>query len=210
MADKTKTHRIDPSKQLIAATALFVLAALLSRGADMTAWEEAVFLALYNTPQFLHPLFFAVTQAGSVYFFGLLLVIFLLFGRHQSTVRLLLTGALAYLVTGLAKDLWGRTRPHELLDIAYLDYTVRGPGFPSGHMALATALALTVARYLPPKYRWLIPVWIIGVGWSRVYLGLHAPLDILGGFAIGWAAYALFCHVRIYNRSNRPNKSRKK
>lgn len=209
MAAKTKKYRIDPTRQLLAAAGLFILAALLSRGADMTAWEQTLFKWLYHTPEFLQPAVFLVTQTGSVHFLGILLIVFLLLRRYQSMLRLLLTAALAYLATGLAKDLWGRLRPHELLDLAYLDYTVRGPGFPSGHMALATALALTVARYLPHKFRWVIPVWIIGVGWSRIYLGLHAPLDIVGGFAIGWAAYALFCHVRIYNRVNRLSRGKK-
>jgi membrane-associated phospholipid phosphatase len=32
-----------------------------------------------------------------------------------------------------------------------------------------------------------------------MYLGVHTPLDIVGGFAIGWGAYALFRHVRLYD-----------
>ena len=91
------------------------------------------------------------------------------------------------MITGVAKDLWGRARPNELLlDVVNLDYIVRGPGFPSGHMALATALAFTIGHYLPKKYHWVPIVWIVGVGLSRMYLGIHAPLDIVGGFAIGW------------------------
>ncbi len=215
---QTKTKKpfyLSPTHQLLLAIALFILVAAASRGADMTAWEVSVFNFIYGLPGFLQPFFFTITQAGSIHAAGILLVIFLLKKRHNAVIRLLLTAALAYLATGFAKDIWGRMRPNELLiDVVNLDYTVRGPGFPSGHMALATALALTVGRYLPKKYRWVIPVWIVGVGLSRVYLGIHAPLDIIGGFAIGWAAYALFCHVRIYNlvssNKSKPKKPRKK
>ncbi len=199
-AQKDRRFTFSPTYQLGAAVLLFVIAAMASRGADMMAWEVSVFHFVYDWPDFLHPLFFVVTQAGSIHAAGLLLVVYLWRQRYHSAVRLLLTATLAYLFTGFAKDIWGRARPNEfLLGVVNLDYVVRGPGFPSGHMALATALALTVGRYLPKKYQWIVPVWIVGVGLSRVYLGIHAPLDIIGGFAIGWAAYALFRHVRIYS-----------
>lgn len=202
MAAKTKSKKqtLSPTRQLLLALALLVAAILASRPAGMTDWEEVVFRVLYNTPEFARPAVVVITQAGSIYAMGVLLFIFFLMHRYQSMVRLLLTGMLAYLISGFAKDIWGRLRPHELLaGVVNLDYVVRGPGFPSGHVALATALALTVGRYLPSKYKWLVPVWIISVGWSRMYLGIHAPLDVVGGFAIGWLAYALFLHVRIYN-----------
>lgn len=166
----------------------------------MSAWEISLFQSVYGLPDFLHPIFFVVTQFGSIYVLALLLVLYLVKRHYHIVLRLLLTGTLAYLISGVAKDLWGRARPTELLfNVVNLDYTVRGPGFPSGHMALATALAFTLGHYLPKKYHWVPIVWIIGVGLSRMYLGVHAPLDILGGFAIGWGAYALFRHVRLYD-----------
>jgi membrane-associated phospholipid phosphatase len=64
-------------------------------------------------------------------------------------------------------------------------------------------MALVVGHYLPRKYHALIVCWIIGVAVSRVYLGVHLPADIIGGFAIGWASYALFMQVRIYDVSRK-------
>lgn len=209
---KTKEHiRLDPTHQLLLAVVLFIFTVGASRGADMMAWEVSTFHFIYGLPDFLRPFFLTVTQLGSIYVLGVLLAVYLYKKRYNVALRLLLTGLLAYLLTGFAKDIWGRLRPHELLPgVVNLDYVVRGPGFPSGHVAMATALALTVGHYLPRKYRWVVPVWIIGVALSRVYLGIHAPLDIIGGFAIGWAVYALFCHVRIYNLIPRKEKSEKK
>lgn len=181
----------------------------------MTGWEISLFQSIYNLPDFLRPVFLVITQTGSIYMLGLLLVLYLIKKHHHIVLRLLFTGTLAYLVTGVAKDLWGRARPNEILiDVVNLDYVVRGPGFPSGHTAMAAALALALMHYLPKRYRWIVPVWIVGVGLSRVYLGVHAPLDILGGFAIGWASYALFRHVRFYDikfgKKHSPKKSRSK
>lgn len=192
--------RLSPTHQLMGAIGLFALAVVLSRQAAMTSWEIEFFTVVYNTPPFIKPLVQLITQAGSVFFMGGVLTVFLLMRRYHSMIRVLMTGGLAYLVSGVAKDLWGRARPHELLGwVENLDFYVRGPGFPSGHTAMAAALAFMVGRYLPKKYHWVTPVWIVLVAWSRLYLGIHAPLDIVGGFAIGWGAYALFCHVRVYN-----------
>lgn len=191
-----------PTVQLIAAIILFIISVQLSRDASVPDWEVSLFRAVYDLPDFLRPIFFVITQFGSVLVLGLLLLLYFFRRRYHIVLRLLMTGTLAYLVSGLAKDMWGRIRPTEfLVDVINLDYIVRGPGFPSGHMALATALAFTVGHYLPKKYRWIVPVWIIGVGLSRMYLGIHFPLDILGGFAIGWGSYALFRHVRLYDIS---------
>src|SRR5690606_24736113 len=147
---------LTPTWQLVLAVALFAVSVGLSRGSALHTWEEELYLALYNTPAFLRPLFFVVTQAGTVYAFGVLLLLFVLLQRYHSVLRLLLTGILAYLLAGFAKSWWGRERPHELLGLLNLDYTVYGPGFPSGHVALATALAFTAGRYLPKRFRWVV------------------------------------------------------
>lgn len=202
-AAKTRI-KLTPTHQLMCALALFAAATLVSRGAGMHPWEISFFTAVYNWPDFLHPVFFAVTQLGSVHALAILLLGFLLAKRYHIVLKLLMTAALAYLVTGLAKDMWGRVRPHEfLLNVVNLDYVVRGPGYPSGHMALATAMALVVGYHLPRAHRWILVILLAAVGLSRMYLGIHAPLDIIGGFAIGWAAYALVRHVRIYNNIKR-------
>ncbi len=210
---KNKTNKIKinhPTIQLFAALVLFVASVLASRGSQMTPWEISLFQTVYGLPDFLRAFFIFVTQFGSIYVLGLLLVLYIVKQRYQIVLRLLLIGTLAYMATGVAKDMWGRMRPHEFLpNIVSLEYVVRGPGFPSGHMALATALAFTMGHYLPKKYHWLLVTAVIGVGLSRMYLGVHAPLDIIGGFAIGWASYALFRHVRIYDM-HPGNKSQKR
>ncbi|MBW3568903.1 phosphatase PAP2 family protein [Candidatus Parcubacteria bacterium] len=192
--------QIHPTIHLALAIGLFIIAVASSRFKDVASWEISVFNFMYNLPNFWRPVFFAITQLGSIHMLALLVIFYLIKKHHHIVIRLLMSGTLAYLLAGFAKDIWGRGRPTEfLLDIVSLDYVVRGPGFPSGHTALATALALTIGHYLPRKYRWIVAVWIIGVGLSRMNLGIHFPIDIIGGFAIGWASYAIFKHVRLYD-----------
>jgi membrane-associated phospholipid phosphatase len=184
---------------MILAAILFFVAMQLSRGKTLPKWEADMFSFFYGLPEQLYPFFYIVTQFGSVYVLGALLVFYLLRRHYHVVLRLLLTGTLAYLLAGIAKSIWGRARPEELLtDIITLDFT-QGPGFPSGHVALAVALALTMGHYLKRKLHWVVFVWIILVAISRMYLGVHVPLDLVGGFAIGWFSYAIFRQVRIYD-----------
>jgi undecaprenyl-diphosphatase len=69
-----------------------------------------------------------------------------------------------------------------------------GPSFPSGHtsIAFATATSLTLAF---PKWYVAVPAyaWAASVGYSRMYLGVHYPTDVLAGAVIGagsaWLMY---------------------
>lgn len=192
-------QNIPPTTQVVASIVLLILATLLSRDTALPSWEINLFNSIHDWPDFLYPLFYAVTQLGSIFMLGGLLAFYFFRNKYHILIRLLMTGTLAYLLAGFVKSVWGRARPHELLDgIVALDY-IQGPGFPSGHTALAVALALTIGHYVPRAYHWLIAVWIVGVALSRIYLGVHLPMDIIGGFAIGWFAYAVFRHVRIYD-----------
>lgn len=195
-----KLPKFHPIVQLCIALSLFIISVIASRDTEIANWEIVVFNFMYTLPTYLYLPFFLITQTGSIFMLGFLSVMYVLKQRYHVVIRLLMSGTLAYTLSGVAKDLWGRVRPTEyLVDIVNLDYVVRGMGFPSGHVALATALALTVGHYLPRKYHWVIAAWIIGVGLSRMYLGIHFPMDIVGGFAIGWFSYALFRNVRLYD-----------
>jgi undecaprenyl-diphosphatase len=58
-------------------------------------------------------------------------------------------------------------------------------GFPSGHTMMITVAVLSLWPYLPRRWRWFFLLLIPLMGLSRIYLGVHAPLDVIGGFAVG-------------------------
>jgi len=120
-------------------------------------------------------------------------------GRITVLVLVLLVPATDQLSSHVLKPLVHRPRPCRA--VAAIE-GVRTHGahcsskgsFPSSHAANIGAVALLLAlRYR----RWAIPAALIalGVGYSRIYLGVHYPTDVLGGWAlgaaVGWIAAGL-------------------
>lgn len=116
-------------------------------------------------------------------------------GRRPDAVwALLLTGLLAALATHVLKTLIGGGRPAALLPLE--NFHIIGPilqsgSFPSGHTIAAFSFAGAVSLLL--QRRWLTPALLALAtltGLSRIVVGAHWPLDVLGGAAIGWLCAA--------------------
>lgn len=104
--------------------------------------------------------------------------------------------------SGLLKDLVKRLRPSHAEDLKGLVHLVRGYsggkyGFASSHAANAFGFAILSSIILQRRiYTWSIMVWAIITAYSRIYLGVHYPLDVLGGAIVGVMA-TLICYWAI-------------
>ncbi len=120
----------------------------------------------------------------------------LLLAQRQRRHAAVLVGVilLAWVSKDTGKALFGRARP----DLVSHEVFVNSASFPSGHTTLATALYLTLAMLassygLSRRGRLLtygVAILLAGlVGFSRVYLGVHWPSDVVAGWCLGafWA-----------------------
>lgn len=190
---------------------LVLLAWAASRASQHTlaAWEDTVFNTFYDWNEQFRPLFLALTQLGSAWM--IILVPLFLWAQKQKrlAVQLFFGGTAAFLLVEWLKYLVARPRPVYLrADIMQRESFITGFGFPSGHTAIATVLALLLLPFIPRKQWWILAAWVGLVAVSRLYLGVHAPLDILGGLAVGTfvaASFHLFdtvkVRVRIYRQT---------
>jgi membrane-associated phospholipid phosphatase len=178
------------------AVLLFAVTAALAIGhKGMMGWEISVFHAINNLPDSLRMLGLIISVAPESLIIGAAAVVTAFFcGLYRLAWRIAAVIMGSYFIGMLAKHFIGRSRPGEVLSDLHLRAHDSGMGFPSGHVMMVTILSLLLIPYVPVKWRWMLALPIIAMAWSRLYLGLHAPLDILGGFALGLAAV---CFIRI-------------
>ncbi len=210
---KPKLNHLKPKNHaFISLGSLFVLAlsATAASGQTFSGWEYSLFKLFYNLPIGLKPVFLALTQLGSAWMVLIICMIALLKHVKGLAHKVLINGTITYIAAEYLKRLIGRPRPPFFYhSIVPRELFVSGNGFPSGHTAMATVLALTMLPYLPKKYYWLLPTWIISVAMSRMYLGVHAPLDIIGGVALG-VLIASLQHLWTASKAQRKHLKKRK
>lgn len=152
-----------------------------------SSWADAFFPTitdLNRVPWVMVPLFI-----------GLLVLMIYSFrerGRALFVIFLFSLGVTDVLGGQLIKPLFARSRPEQ----SGLDVVVRGIhhssyGFTSNHAANIFC-AVVFLSFFFPKARWPLFLLAALIGYSRVYVGAHFPLDVLGGALLGSAIGAGF------------------
>jgi undecaprenyl-diphosphatase len=186
----------------------FELAAEVFEG-DIQRFDERVLRwfrqadepALAIGPRWLRNAALDVTALGSASVLGLTVAgiagFLFLQGLHRMTVFVLLASVGGWVLSNALKIVIGRPRPGV---VPYLR-EVSTMSFPSGHALTSAAVYLTLGALLmratdrrATKLYCMAAAMAVTllVGTSRVYLGVHYPTDVLGGWMIGMS-WALLC-----------------
>ena len=110
--------------------------------------------------------------------------------RNHSVLPVAAAAAAAgagWALANVAKVIADRPRPYQVMSGAVLrQQPAHGTSFPSSHTAVTLAVVIALVPFLARPLAAAGIGYAGLVGWSRVYLGVHYPLDVLAEPASGW------------------------
>jgi len=138
--------------------------------------------------------------------------------KKQTILILVLVAVMITLsdqITVFFKNYFERPRPCHDEVIGHLVHTVKGAcggayGFMSGHAASSFALATFLIALIGDRFRYFkvfLILWAMLVAYSRVYLGVHYPADILCGALLGILLGYLFSKIFLTVKTRMDNNS---
>ncbi|MBZ0198382.1 MAG: phosphatase PAP2 family protein [Ignavibacteriaceae bacterium] len=142
--------------------------------------------------------------SGTIIFLLVVFVIiyFIIVNRKSAALLIFSASVGGGVLTVFLKSFFQRHRPSVIISLINADSL----SFPSGHSTLSAAIYLSLAALLSIIYKErAVQVYFIAaasfltflIGYSRVYLGVHYPIDVIGGWSLG-VAWASFCWLIVF------------
>ena len=155
---------------------------------NLVAIEGSILLWIQDClrADWLSPFVVTYTKLGNL---GFIWIMLLCFKRTRRAGAAGLLGLVFSLILNniCLKNLFARTRPYEVIDGLILMTKKAGDfSFPSGHSGSSFAAAVAIICSLKgSKWRWIVLVMAVLMAFSRLYIGIHFPTDVLCGALTG-------------------------
>lgn len=161
-----------------------ILQSLLQLDGNLLLWIQ-----YHCRTPLLTSFFIVLTHLGDNGGIWVVLSCVLLISKRTRAIGVMSLIALAnsFLINNLIlKNLVARTRPYEVIQgLTLLIERQTDLSFPSGHTAASFAVAVIIYRELPHRYGIAALILAVSIGFSRLYLGVHYPSDVIGGALSG-------------------------
>lgn len=175
-------------------------------GSAITQWDGNLLMEIQHLVihEGLTPLVKFITHLGDAGQIWIALILLMLCFKKTRRVGVIAATALiiSFVINNLMlKNLVGRIRPYEMF--AGVQRLVGKPSdwsFPSGHSAASFVTATVMFRELPRKYGVSALTLAFLIALSRLYVGVHYPLDVFCGALSGTVIALLVC--RFYERKD--------
>jgi undecaprenyl-diphosphatase len=174
---------------ILAGLSVLVACGLIARDGEVGPLEASAFHAVNGLPDGLTPLMRAAQYLGVLVVGPIVALGALVLRRYRLALAALLVTAAKLASERIVWMFVVRSRPGTSIVEAIVrgGTPTGGQSFVSGHVVLVTGLAWAITPYLRGRWR-IVPGAIAAlVAFARLYLGAHAPLDVLGGAALGAA-----------------------
>ena len=160
-----------------------------------TVWQWGI--DTIHTIQLIHgpvldAIFKAITFIGNEEFFLILLPLIFWCVDLAVGARLAFAFLLSFYANVGLKDMIAHPRPFELDPTVQL-HDAEGYGLPSGHSQSAVVVWGVIAASFRQTWLWIVAILLmILIGFSRIYLGVHFPTDVLSGWTVGAVFLAVY------------------